>query len=431
MDQPEGSDDEEDMPEDGKEGGVDIDWTKDLTWGLVTAIEEDDAIRRGLFPPPGSTKRNGGHPKKYFQWLLAKTLFEHHPQYAETFKKALDGKAKQQKPWWGKIKNRVKVLTDKARAHIEMMGQTGAGLESADEILPDTPLHTKWDEIKEDSPWFWHMRSLIGERPNLRPVGIGNNGDDMDTSILFPSASDNDHTRTSSPETTDFFDHFAGTGTEIDQHDLYKLSDEEDSGDDGSVKRGKRKRASSSPPPTRPKKTKPQPALSTPAPASKPTPAAKSSTAKERFNAVIMAEEETAQQALALRKDKNKARKELELARIKAGAAVQVEKAKVKAQEKLAKLDLARLKMQQEHELRMAQLGNFSHSGQNSLGGASLLGSSDTFSFSHLPALHSSDAGSSSTATPFGLDSDLRLPENFGRIFEIFPYTFRSITTFI
>ncbi|KAJ7634031.1 hypothetical protein B0H17DRAFT_1217339 [Mycena rosella] len=271
MDQPEGSDDEEDMPEDGKEGGVDIDWTKDLTWGLVTAIEEDDAIRRGLFPPPGSTKRNGGHPKKYFQWLLAKTLFEHHPQYAETFKKALDGKAKQQKPWWGKIKNRVKVLTDKAQAHIEMMGQTGAGLESADEILPDTPLHTKWDEIKEDSPWFWHMRSLIGERPNLRPVGIGNNGDDMDTSILFPSASDNDHTRTSSPETTDFFDHFAGTGTEIDQHDLYKLSDEEDSGDDGSVKRGKRKRASSSPPPTRPKKTKPQPALSTPAPASKPT----------------------------------------------------------------------------------------------------------------------------------------------------------------
>ncbi|KAJ7446060.1 hypothetical protein FB451DRAFT_1412420 [Mycena latifolia] len=137
------SDDDEETPEDEKEGGADIDWTKDLVWTLITAIEEDEDIRRGLFPPPGSTKRNGGLPKKHFQFLLAKICFEKHPQYADTFKKALAGKPRQQKLWWSKIKNKVKVLTNKTCANMEIMGQTGAGLESEKDIIPGTALSTK------------------------------------------------------------------------------------------------------------------------------------------------------------------------------------------------------------------------------------------------------------------------------------------------
>jgi hypothetical protein len=74
---------------------------------LITGIDDDADVRAGLFPPPGSIKRKGGLPKKHFQWLLAQICFEEHPQYSEAFKKAIT--PAQQKLWWGKIKNKVKV----------------------------------------------------------------------------------------------------------------------------------------------------------------------------------------------------------------------------------------------------------------------------------------------------------------------------------
>ncbi|KAJ6536273.1 hypothetical protein B0H19DRAFT_963235 [Mycena capillaripes] len=279
------------------------------------------------------------------------------------------------------------------------MGETGAGLESADEITPGTALHTKWDEIKDDSPWFWHMRSLIGERPNLRPVGIGNNDSDMDISMLLSHGIDGEPDHTSSPDDTDDFpERLASTGTDTDQYNMYDPKDEDDSDNDGSTKRGKRKRASSSEPPPSvqvKKKTKPQPAISTPAPATlAPAKLAMPTTAKDKFNVLVLAEEETAQQALGLKKDKTRARKEIEKAR---------------AQEKLAKIELAKLKLQQDHELRMAQM---QHAGPSSMG-SGFFGSDSPFSFSGLPTLSSSsDAGSSSATTPFGLDSDLQLPRS-------------------
>ncbi|KAJ6576222.1 hypothetical protein B0H10DRAFT_2236563 [Mycena sp. CBHHK59/15] len=142
------------------------------------------------------------------------------------------------------------------------MGQTGAGLEDADKIIEGTELHTKWDEIKESCPWFFEMRSLIGERPNIRPVGIGNNDSDIDTSLLLRGDDQDDQ------------DHNASTpdlgGTDTD-HDMYDPKSDGDSDDDAYVKRGKRKRSPTAAPtvPKAPpkKKTKPQAAISTPAPA--------------------------------------------------------------------------------------------------------------------------------------------------------------------
>jgi hypothetical protein len=34
--------------------------------------------------------------------------------------------------------------------------------------------------IKETFPWFFEVRELISERPNLIPVGIGNNNTEID-----------------------------------------------------------------------------------------------------------------------------------------------------------------------------------------------------------------------------------------------------------
>ncbi|KAJ6563902.1 hypothetical protein B0H19DRAFT_1067506 [Mycena capillaripes] len=312
------------------EGGVEIDWNgdHDLTRTLVTAIEEDEDTRRSLFPPPGAPQRNGGFAKKHFHWRLAKKCFEDHPLYQTAFEKAVT--PKQQDVWSGKIKNRLGVVTDKTKAGIQAMGETGAGLESADDLQPGIALTAKWDELKKDSPWFWNiiiMRSLIAERPNLRPVSIGNNANDMDLSILLPTT-DDDVAQTSSPgdDTTDFPESLGDLAMDTDKaaedsNNPIAPDGEEDSDEEAPVKSegkgaGKRRAnsESTSVPPT--KKTKPKPAISVPAASAQSKPAkptntkGKPTTTKEKFTATILAEEETMQRQLALQKEKARGRKE-------------------------------------------------------------------------------------------------------------------------
>ncbi|KAJ7735367.1 hypothetical protein B0H16DRAFT_1765311, partial [Mycena metata] len=344
---------------------------------LVTAIELDDDTRCGLFPPPGSSKHNNGLPKKHFHWQLVKKCFAKHPAYQDAFAKAVT--PKQQDVWGGKIKNRLGTC-DKVRAAMDLMGQTGAGLESVGNIQDGTELMTKWDEIKLNSPWFWEMCSLIGERPNLRPVGIGNNNSAIDVSLLLPGSDDDaDGARTSSP---DLFPETLG-GKSVDSDDESSSSkkpivvDNEDS--DVAKAKGKsagKRCAVSEPaspnvrPPT--KKTKPQPAISVPTPTQ--AKLAKPATTKDKFTAAILAEEETRRKELALTKDKNRVRAEIELAKVKSLRDVKVEKTKMKTKEKLAKIELARLKMEQDHQFRMAQFGQTQYSqshGQSSHAGSS------------------------------------------------------------
>ncbi|KAJ7149954.1 hypothetical protein C8R46DRAFT_1198545 [Mycena filopes] len=395
-----------------EEGAVEIDWSGDpaLTWSLVTAIGDDDDVRRGLFPPPGSGKRNGELPKKHFHAILAKTLFESHPVYKDAF--AMAKTPKQQDVWTGKIKNRITNVTSAVKEGMEEMGQTGAGLEAAEDIEPGTALMTKWDVIKQTSPWFWEVRSLIGERPNLRPVGIGNNSDDMDVTLLLPG-SDVD-VRTSSPDL--FPEVLSGVFDESDEEgttgrDTIEVDDDSDEEPEQAKGKAKKRRAVSEPasplkPPT--KKTKPKPATSLPTTSTQ-AKLAKPATAKDKFTAAILAEEETTRQQMALVKDKNRARKEIELAKIQTLGKVKVERSKMKTEEMRMKMDLARLKMQQEHELRMAQFGQFSHHGQSSTprGGSSSLFShnDDPFQLPMLPPFDSSDVGSSSSS--YGFNSEI------------------------
>ncbi|KAJ7230988.1 hypothetical protein B0H12DRAFT_1240100 [Mycena haematopus] len=392
-------------------GTIEIDWNNDtaLTWTLISAIEDDDDTRRSLFPPPGSTKRNGGLPKKHFHYVVAEKCFGEHPTYQEVFKKAV--KPKDKKDWGNKIKNRLKVLVDKTRAQIEMMGETGAGVEAEVEILPGTTLMTKWDEIKQDSPWFWEIRSLIGERPNLQPVGIGNNDDEMDVSLLIqsdgndqPSSPDAD--TSDLPEPAHLLDNIGGPVLSLD----------DDSDDEPAPKRKKAAtpnltaKKAAIPNPTA-RKTKPQPAISAPAVKSGSTKAAKPTTAKDKFTAVVVAEEETEQARLVLKKEKATARQSVEMAKIEGMVKVKIAKAKVKGEEKIARLQLARVKMEQEHQFRMAQYGQqSSHAG--AVGRKSFF-DDESFSFHNTPSLGPSDAGSSSASTPFGLDTDLQLSNTY------------------
>ncbi|KAJ7436304.1 hypothetical protein B0H11DRAFT_1998972 [Mycena galericulata] len=397
-----------------EEDSIVIEWDFDLTWTLISAIEGDEDISGGLFPGVGAIKRSGGKPKTYFYHLLAETLFKEHAIYADAFAKAV--KPKQLEAWMTKIKNRIKTLVDRAREHIIEMGETGAGMTSKDDITPGSALMTKWDVIKKDSPWFFHVRALIASRPNLRPVGLGNNDTDIDTSILLRTYDDD--TSSTFEDIRDLDDQLSQApdpSEELSQGpdppegpldvnsegpiDVNSDSDSDDMPEVPTLAGAKKRKAGSTKASrketkTPAKKMKPAPATSIPAaPAAVPS---KKSSAKDRFSATVVAEEETHQQMLGLKKEKNDARKEVALRKIEMEGQVRLAKERSKQAEKERKLDLARLKMEQEHQFRMAQLQ--AHAGPTSM------------SFSGVGA--SGGGGASQHDNPFsGLYDDLpRLP---------------------
>lgn len=83
-------------------------------------------------------------------------------------------------------------MEKKTREYIQEMGQTGQGIvkESDIDMTQDNEFTNKWGEprtsclllltylslaiIRKACPWFFDMRDLIGERPNLIPPGTGN-----------------------------------------------------------------------------------------------------------------------------------------------------------------------------------------------------------------------------------------------------------------
>ncbi|KAJ7874284.1 hypothetical protein B0H13DRAFT_2551810 [Mycena leptocephala] len=204
-----------------------IDWTPELTWTLISAIEEDEEIRDGLFPGVGAIKLSGGKPKTHYYYSLAVKCFAEHEKYKDIF--AVDPEqspatlAKQRKLWTENIKNKIKPLITKARENIIEMGQTGAGIASADDIKPGTNLATKWDLIKKDSPWFFHVRSLIASRPNLQPVGLGNNDSAFDVDLLLRTPFDDDLSSVPPEDTEDLPSQL--TGDVVDAVDISSDSD--------------------------------------------------------------------------------------------------------------------------------------------------------------------------------------------------------------
>ncbi|KAJ7888773.1 hypothetical protein B0H13DRAFT_2341831 [Mycena leptocephala] len=119
----------------------------------------------------------------------------------------------------------------------------------------------------------------------------------------------------------------------------------------------------------------------------------------------------TAQKQLAVTKEKHRARKEIEIEKIRAVTKVKIDRRKVKSQEKLAKVELAHLKMQHEHELKMLQFGTgpsqYTRQGQSSHAGSSSMGSTGMF------AGNDDNLFSSSSSTPYGFSSNMDLSEPF------------------
>ncbi|KAJ7233358.1 hypothetical protein C8J57DRAFT_1250014 [Mycena rebaudengoi] len=72
------------------------------------------------------------------------------------------------------------------------MGQTGAGIQNAAQIDMSitNSFMTKWvvAEIADSAPWFFDMRDLIAERPNLVPTGLGHSSTEIAEGVLMPPA---------------------------------------------------------------------------------------------------------------------------------------------------------------------------------------------------------------------------------------------------
>ncbi|KAJ7592469.1 hypothetical protein C8J56DRAFT_1044948 [Mycena floridula] len=169
-----------------------IKWSDELTFSLLTAIEESSAIKQSLFPAPGAMDlKVGGKGKGEFQAELANTLFEDHPDYMAAYAVA---RTPAQKAWWGeKVKNRLNKMQQKTLAYTRDMGETGAGIEREEDINMElnNAFTSKWAVIKAACPWYFNMRILIAQRPNSIPVGIGSNEAAVDFGVLGTMAQDN------------------------------------------------------------------------------------------------------------------------------------------------------------------------------------------------------------------------------------------------
>ncbi|KAJ6549361.1 hypothetical protein B0H10DRAFT_2128838 [Mycena sp. CBHHK59/15] len=72
------------------------------------------------------------------------------------------------------------------RGYMDDMGETDAGIRSADDIDTnfDNKITTLWDKIKDRAPWFFDMRDLIAQRPNLVPTGVGHSDSAFDVDVI-------------------------------------------------------------------------------------------------------------------------------------------------------------------------------------------------------------------------------------------------------
>lgn len=295
------------------------------------------------------------------------------------------------------------------------MGETGAGISSEDEIAAGTSFSTKWGKIllfnvvglsdaacsemiKEVSPWFFRMRSLIGERPNLIPVGIGNTSTPVDDLALLATngASDfnSDDYDESDEEKPEKHSELAGDDTAPGSNgDSIKITPPPS-------ELPKRKRADSVEViPTvstksNPKKKKKGPLPNTSAPALAKSAPNKAKTTKEKFAEAAKEEEETERRQLDLKKEKVKRVADVKIAKIRAQADINNTKTK-------GKLELMRLKMQQDHEYRMANVASHQPSFfADTMNNNAFAGSSTYAEFS---------ASGSGSSTPL-FDSDLTGP---------------------
>lgn len=246
------------------------------------------------------------------------------------------------------------------------MGQTGMGIMKEADLdmslenhitncwseykIPcyDIQTHINTARIRDKHPWFWMLKGIISERPNLVPAGIGNNESGFDISLL--------QTKDLTPEAVsgyvgDFGESSSdGFGLDNDHgEDEEEDKDEDEDGDEENKDRRKRKRKDEE----LGEDKKPGAVVGTDSKKSRGPRAGKSVVAQtavstkkgkttgiDRFADIAAREEETTQKALELKKTKFESNRDKAVAKVKAKADIQMNKDKLRAELAQKKLEL-------------------------------------------------------------------------------------------
>ncbi|KAJ6534891.1 hypothetical protein B0H19DRAFT_1383230 [Mycena capillaripes] len=176
---------------------LNVNW-KDPTMSqkLIALIAENKEIKQALYPPCGpnaSSVQGGGEPKVNAQFNLAVLLLGSIDKYKESIAAAALV-PKDRLAYANKFKNRLGVMAKTTRDYNAKMGETGAGIEDARSIdmSKKNEFTTKWAEICAKCPWYFEMRNLIGQRPNLVPTGIGHSSTGVTAGVIFPAVHDDE-----------------------------------------------------------------------------------------------------------------------------------------------------------------------------------------------------------------------------------------------
>lgn len=222
--------------------------------------------------------------------------------------------------------------------------------------------------IREKHPWFWTLKEIISERPNLVPAGIGNNESGYDLNVL--QRRDSSEGGGCLGESSGMSDGI-GMGAEGDDEDAD--GEDEEIEEETAPKAGKRKHQDLDVDDVGDNKsmkkvivddkkpTVPRAGKSTPAEA--PT-RKKVKTGLERFADIAAREEETTQKALELKKTKFQGETEKAVARVRAQAEIQMNKDRLRAEYAQKKLELDfQLRLQTVQQ----QMGGRSHSSSTNI----------------------------------------------------------------
>ncbi|KAJ7182291.1 hypothetical protein C8R43DRAFT_1115935 [Mycena crocata] len=189
------SEDEVDELEASSATAIAVDWKNpELSQKLLAKIAESKEIKQALYPPCGpnaATKDGGGQKKVFALWRLANELLGDDDRYKAALAAAAAGTAKDRAAWANKIKGRLRAMARTTQKYTQEMGETGAGIDNADEIdmSVSNPFTNKWAKISDACPWYFDMRNLIAQRPNLVPTGLGDSGTEVDISVIMSGVS--------------------------------------------------------------------------------------------------------------------------------------------------------------------------------------------------------------------------------------------------
>ncbi|KAJ3912411.1 hypothetical protein F5877DRAFT_84838 [Lentinula edodes] len=399
-DSSEGEDELAEAPK-GRMKQIRVRWTEDMTDTLLTELTDNPQIKQGLFPGPGTVGLDeDGHivtksntlMKVDYQFMLAEAVFSRENfGFSERFKS--DKKTSKGRSWWaGKIKSKLEDLVDKWKQCKKMMGETGAGLTSEEQIDLTKEKFSDHSMVKRMLPQYFTLVQIIGQRPNIEPIGLGNGENGVVDGIESILALGN--SKSFSDLSSDLEEEkFETLSKEVDNVDDELNSDSEGQNDEDQSKGKQHISANNNDSNKITAKQARGPKPNKSVKAEKPAPC-KGSSMFDKFSEISQEEERTKQRRLDLRQKQVEAEKALQLEKIRVQGQTKVKRDRVRAE-----FELKKMQMQYEHQYRMASwLGghsadyaNNSHIGASGYHSNTPIDNSHLSGFSsHIDGLHSS-----------------------------------------